>query len=94
MILSKSDGRCWYCGGDLYLNQITTRDHFLPKSAGGSDDLGNLVPCCSQCNHAKGDRMLEEYRLRLQLSKEAEGHEFWFETTDSLGRCLARPVAV
>jgi HNH endonuclease len=30
-------------------------DHFQPRSAGGSDDLDNLVYCCTACNRLKGD---------------------------------------
>lgn len=30
-------------------------DHFQPRSAGGSDDLDNLVYCCTTCNRLKGD---------------------------------------
>jgi hypothetical protein len=29
-------------------------DHFQPKSAGGSDELENLVYCCTSCNRRKG----------------------------------------
>jgi len=30
-------------------------DHFQPRSAGGLDDLGNLVYCCPTCNRLKGN---------------------------------------
>jgi hypothetical protein len=49
-------GRCGYCtvheseaGAELEI------DHFRPRSAGGSDDLDNLVYCCTACNRLKGD---------------------------------------
>jgi hypothetical protein len=48
--------RCGYCtvheseaGAELEI------DHFQPRSAGGSDDLDNLVYCCTACNRLKGD---------------------------------------
>jgi len=48
--------RCGYCtvheteaGSELEI------DHFQPTSAGGSDDLDNLVYCCPACNRLKGD---------------------------------------
>jgi hypothetical protein len=30
-------------------------DHFQPRSAGGGDELDNLVYCCPTCNRLKGD---------------------------------------
>ena len=46
---------CGYCGvretdvgGELEI------DHFHPVSAGGSDELDNLVYCCAVCNRHKG----------------------------------------
>lgn len=50
------DRRCGYCtvretevGNELEI------DHFQPRSAGGGDDLDNLVYCCTACNRLKGD---------------------------------------
>ncbi len=50
------DGRCGYCavheseaGAELEI------DHFQPRSAGGGDDLDNLIYCCTACNRLKGD---------------------------------------
>lgn len=47
---------CEYCGvtetdsgGEL------TVDHFRPKTHGGTDDLENLLYCCSRCNLYKAD---------------------------------------
>jgi hypothetical protein len=48
--------RCGYCtvreaeaGTELEI------DHFQPRSAGGGDELANLVYCCPACNRLKGD---------------------------------------
>jgi hypothetical protein len=46
----KRDGYiCQYCGNDA--SQV---DHVIPRKAGGSHDLDNLVACCAPCNSAKG----------------------------------------
>lgn len=43
---------CVYCGRGAGM----TVDHFVPRSAGGSDDLANLVPACDRCQLSKSDR--------------------------------------
>jgi 5-methylcytosine-specific restriction endonuclease McrA len=48
--------RCGYCG--VHEHEAGTEleiDHFQPRSAGGTDDLDNLVYCCTTCNRLKGD---------------------------------------
>ena len=50
------DSRCGYC--TVHESEAGTEleiDHFQPRSAGGSDDLDNLVYCCTACNRLKGD---------------------------------------
>ena len=37
-------------------------DHITPKSEGGRNTIGNLVPCCRYCNAAKNKRGIEEFR--------------------------------
>jgi hypothetical protein len=49
-------GRCGYCS--VHESEAGTEleiDHFQPRAAGGSDDLANLVYCCTACNRLKGD---------------------------------------
>ncbi len=43
------DGRvCHWCG-----DTATTADHVIPRRAGGTDDLGNLVAACRRCNSGR-----------------------------------------
>lgn len=53
------DGKaCVYCGcsdGPFHL------DHVFPVSAGGQNDLDNLVVACRPCNLSKGAKTLEEW---------------------------------
>jgi hypothetical protein len=39
-------------------DMLFTKDHIMPRSLGGSDELRNLQVMCSKCNEAKGN--LEE----------------------------------
>ncbi len=48
--------RCGYCGvTEAAAGGQLTVDHYHPRSAGGADDLGNLVYACHRCNQYKGD---------------------------------------
>jgi|TARA_Y100000022_G_scaffold9083_1_gene7249 hypothetical protein len=47
------DCRCVYCGETYELQQLTL-DHVHPRSKGGEDISSNVVPCCRECNQAKG----------------------------------------
>lgn len=45
-------------GGCAYCDQpAEARDHVIPISRGGADDIFNVVPACKACNSAKGAKM-------------------------------------
>ena len=48
---------CMYCGEAKPL----TRDHKVPISAGGSNDIKNIVPSCQSCNSRKGIRTSAQF---------------------------------
>ena len=39
---------------------LMTKDHILPKSRGGANQMTNYVTMCSICNFAKGNRLESE----------------------------------
>jgi 5-methylcytosine-specific restriction endonuclease McrA len=48
--------RCGYCGVHEYdVGSELEIDYFQPLAQGGTDDLENLVYCCSACNNFKHD---------------------------------------
>lgn len=55
--------RCAYCGkiGEM------TRDHIVPLSKGGSNDIKNLIPACRSCNSSKKDKTLEVWRTEKRM---------------------------
>lgn len=36
---------------------LMTKDHIIPKSKGGADDISNYQTMCERCNEAKGNRL-------------------------------------
>lgn len=48
--------RCGYCGlTEIAAGGELTVDHYHPRSAGGTDELANLVYACPRCNQYKSD---------------------------------------
>jgi 5-methylcytosine-specific restriction endonuclease McrA len=45
-------GKCQYCLEDISLKEAS-KDHYFPKSKGGTDDDFNLVLACRKCNQIK-----------------------------------------
>lgn len=54
-VLTRDNRICQYCG-----RQANAVDHIVPRCAGGSNDLDNLVATCKSCNSRKGGRMPQE----------------------------------
>lgn len=59
--LERHGYRCAYCDGPL-TPTTCTRDHAIPLSRGGSNDIENIVPACRRCNFSKRSRTPEEFR--------------------------------
>jgi 5-methylcytosine-specific restriction endonuclease McrA len=53
-----SGWRCWYC---LVFSKVLQREHIVPISRGGQDELFNVVPACASCNARKGSKLLSEW---------------------------------
>lgn len=51
-LLSQHGGRCAHCGSADNIE----RDHIVPLSKGGDDDIGNIQPLCRACNRRKWDK--------------------------------------
>lgn len=47
-------GKCAYCS--RYVVRLTV-DHVVPLSKGGSNNISNIVPACSECNQRKKDKV-------------------------------------
>jgi 5-methylcytosine-specific restriction endonuclease McrA len=73
-------GRCVYCLRKLNTKTIVL-EHVVPKSVGGANMLGNVVPACNSCNISKAnpdklpkyiEKLLSTMWLMLILSKQVK----------------------
>ena len=62
----KRDGfRCIYCGRTVKEHGTTLQvDHIIPRSKGGSNDFGNLITACFECNQGKKCVLLEQRDIK------------------------------
>ena len=63
-LLVLCDHKCVACG----TNEDITRDHIVPLSRGGSDDISNIQPLCRACNSAKNKYKIIDYRTGVQIT--------------------------
>jgi 5-methylcytosine-specific restriction endonuclease McrA len=61
-VFARDGHTCQYCGRKT---TDLTLDHIVPRHRGGAHSWDNLVAACKGCNHRKGNKSLEEARLRL-----------------------------
>lgn len=57
-LLEKWGRQCAYCDTAGVPLQV---EHIQPKSRGGSDRVSNLTIACGPCNHAKGNRPIQDF---------------------------------
>lgn len=58
-VLKRDRFTCIYCGRTPP-HVLLEVDHVVPKSAGGKDEIDNLITSCADCNRGKGAKLLEE----------------------------------
>jgi 5-methylcytosine-specific restriction endonuclease McrA len=57
-LVAANGGSCYYCGCKP---RLLVREHRVPLSRGGTNDISNIVPACPECNRAKGSLTEAEY---------------------------------
>ena len=60
---------CFYCGAELTIEYLT-KDHFIPLSKGGGDDLENVVPACNPCNCSKNAMTGSEFTRHRKITSQ------------------------
>lgn len=75
------DTPCAYCGATARQTKHALEpDHFIPRSAGGSDEASNILWACHRCNQAKGDRLfasVEELKAWLHRAYWTSNRARW-----------------
>ena len=66
-VFARDGGCCQYCSAQLRLSDATF-DHVIPRSRGGTTRWDNVVIACRACNQKKGNKTLQEARMRLVSS--------------------------
>lgn len=80
-------GECAYCGRTMHKGERLTKDHLQPRSLGGATSQDNIVPACSCCNAAKGDKEWRDWFMNQPFfSQERMNRIFkWRSIIRSLG---------
>jgi len=62
-VLIRDRYTCAYCSSKENL----TVDHVVPSSKGGKTCWENCVACCQPCNYKKGNKSVEEAKMKLRV---------------------------
>ena len=54
-LLIKQRNKCFYCSIEFIRPELSSFDHVIPKSKGGTFSVDNLVLACFKCNEEKAD---------------------------------------
>lgn len=60
-VFERDNFTCQYCGRSTPEVKIVI-DHVIPISLGGSNETDNLVACCTDCNSAKGAKLVKPFK--------------------------------
>lgn len=73
------DNKCIKCGYKFEGDDRPTKDHIIPKSLGGIDDISNLQPLCRECNASKCADNTNDYRLNYIADIPQHLKDKWFK---------------
>lgn len=75
----RQDKKCFYCKREMSEDRKSemayTIDHVVSLSNGGTENPGNIVMCCHQCNSYKSSRSQEEF-LKVVYDEESFYREY------------------
>lgn len=71
-IESNTNGEGAHLNGYSHDHVMMTRDHIVPRSAGGPDALANYQLMCAPCNKSKGSLPMDEFVAKKLKQKDYE----------------------
>jgi len=72
------ENKCLMCGSQFEKPDRPTKDHVVPQSWGGTDDISNLQPLCRECNSSKCADSDKDYRTKYIDKVPEKLKEKWF----------------
>lgn len=70
-IFERDGWRCVYCGRGVADGTRLQIDHVRPQALDGSEEIGNLVTACVECNQGKRDLVLLSYPATIRQAHRA-----------------------
>lgn len=97
--LKEQNGRCKYCLDPLSV-KAATRDHVIPRVAGGLNHKDNIVAACAHCNQTKGHTPYGKFMRMISDPKPGEPIKYrliWFsrqlnKRIDLMDKRIARAI--
>jgi hypothetical protein len=79
---------CFYCGiptqtSDVLISNLMTLDHIVPVSRGGNNDVSNLVICCASCNNDRGNKLFEDYMIKVLDGMSYDQRDLFYQRYDA-----------
>lgn len=84
---------CSYCKGRFDRDKLSL-DHVIPKSAGGTDAVFNLVISCKSCNNKKGGATRKQIEELISSSGQEKIKEIWNRIEKSKETKEAPPLKI
>ena len=77
-VFQRDEYICHYCGIHCFESYIqdpksVTIDHAYPISAGGRNNIDNLITCCKECNLTKLDKIFNTFEDAREYIKKQRG---------------------
>lgn len=67
MSINFNSTRCCYCERIFDDKLIRTKEHIVPKSKGGKNNLNNLIFACYECNNLRNNMNFIEFKNYIKL---------------------------
>ena len=86
MSINFNSTRCCYCERRFDNKLIRTKEHIVPKSKGGKNNLYNLIYACIECNSLRGNKdfieLMDYIKNILENNKSIKIKNYTFNRID------------